>query len=66
MLYQIGITSPRDQVGWNLGLTLVYWLFTLIGATFMDKFRRRTLIFTSLILFAVLQTAATLTSWQHK
>ena len=66
MLDQIGITSPRDQLGWNLGLTLVYWLFTLIGATFIDKFRRRTLIFTSLILFAILQTAATLTSWQYK
>jgi MFS family permease len=66
MLDQIGITKPRDQLGWNLGLTLVYWLFTLIGATFIDKFRRRTLIFTALIVFAILQTAATLTSWQYK
>jgi MFS family permease len=66
MLDQIGITSARDQLGWNLGLTCIYWLFTLVGATFIDKFRRRTLIFTSLIIFAVLQTAATLTSWQYK
>lgn len=66
MLDQIGITSPRDQLGWNLGLTLVYWVFTLVGATFVDKFRRRTLIFTALILFAILQTAATLTSWKYK
>ena len=66
MLDQIGITKARDQLGWNLGLTLVYWLFTLIGSTFIDKFRRRTLILAALIIFAVLQTAATLTSWAYK
>ena len=66
MLDQIGITSARAQLGWNCGLTLIYWLFTLIGATFIDKFRRRTLIITALIVFAVLQTCATLTSWAYK
>lgn len=66
MLDQIGITSAREQLGWNLGLTLIYWLFTLVGATFIDKFRRRTLIFAALIVFAILQTAATLSSWAYK
>jgi hypothetical protein len=27
MLDQLDITSARNQLGWNLGLTLVYWLF---------------------------------------
>lgn len=61
----IGITESIDQLGINLGLTAIYFVFTVFGAWLIDIFRRRTLIFAGLISFVVIQTAVIITSWQY-
>ncbi|KAI1860122.1 hypothetical protein JX265_010046 [Neoarthrinium moseri] len=61
----IGITTPLDQLGINLGLTSVYFVFTAFGSYLIDIFRRRTLIFAGLISIIIFQTAVTITSWQY-
>ncbi|KAK3933727.1 putative mfs sugar transporter protein [Diplogelasinospora grovesii] len=61
----IGIHRAIDQVGINLGLTAIYFVFTAFGAWLIDIFRRRTLIFAGLISFILCQTAVTITSWQY-
>ena len=61
----IGITGSQEQLGFNFGLTAVYFVFTVGGSFIIDRFNRRTLIFAGLISFIVLQTAATITSWQY-
>ncbi|KAF7531573.1 hypothetical protein G7054_g8724 [Neopestalotiopsis clavispora] len=63
-LETIGITRDIDQLGINLGLTAVYFVFTAFGAYLIDIFRRRTLIFSGLIAIIIAQTAVTITSWQ--
>lgn len=60
----IGITEALDVLGINLGLTAIYFVFTLFGAYIIEKFRRRTLIFTGLGAIIVAQTCVTITSWQ--
>lgn len=64
-LETIGIDGTMQQLGIQFGLTGVYFVFTLAGSYIIDKFHRRTLIFSGLISFIVLQTAATITSWQY-
>ncbi|KAB5515539.1 general substrate transporter [Coniochaeta sp. 2T2.1] len=64
-LETIGITKSIDQIGINLGLTAVYFVFTAFGSWLIDIYRRRTLIFAGLVTFIVFQTAATITSWQY-
>lgn len=64
-LETIGVTRALSQQGINLGLTSTYFVFTLAGSYIIDKFRRRTLIFSGLIAIIILQTAATITSWQY-
>lgn len=64
-LETVGITKSLDQLGINLGLTCVYFVFTAVGAWLIDIFRRRTLIFGGLISFVLIQTAVTITSWQY-
>jgi MFS family permease len=61
----IGITAAKPQLGIQIGLTAVYFVFTVGGSMIVDHFNRRTLIFSGLGSFIVLQTAATLTSWQY-
>ncbi|KAI0379607.1 putative MFS sugar transporter protein [Hypomontagnella monticulosa] len=61
----IGITRNLDQLGINLGLTAVYFVFTALGSYLIDIFRRRTLIFAGLISIIIAQTAVTITSWQY-
>lgn len=63
-LETIGITRDIDQLGINLGLTAVYFVFTAFGSYLIDVFRRRTLIFSGLIAIIIAQTAVTITSWQ--
>lgn len=65
-LETIGITNSQSQLGINLGTTVVYFVFTACGAFLVDKVKRRTLIFSGLISFIILQTAATITSWQFE
>lgn len=62
----IGITASLDQLGINLGLTAVYFVFTAFGSYLIDIFRRRTLIFAGLISIILAQTAVTITSWQFE
>ncbi|RDW88017.1 MFS sugar transporter-like protein [Coleophoma cylindrospora] len=64
-LATIGVTKTLDILGINFGLTATYFIFTLVGSYVIDKFKRRTLIFSGLISFIILQTAATITSWQY-
>ncbi|KAF7553819.1 hypothetical protein G7046_g6985 [Stylonectria norvegica] len=64
-LETVGITGTLDQLGINLGSTGLYFVFTLFGAWIVDIFRRRTLIFTGIILIVIFQTAVTITSWQY-
>ncbi|KAH8909292.1 MFS general substrate transporter [Coniochaeta sp. PMI_546] len=64
-LQTIGITKSIDQIGINLGLTAIYFVFTAFGSWLIDIYRRRTLIFAGLITFIIFQTAATITSWQY-
>lgn len=61
----IGIKSSTKQVGINLGLTAIYFVFTAVGAFLIDIFRRRTLIISGLISFILTQTAVTITSWRY-
>lgn len=61
----VGITESLDQIGINLGLTGIYFVFTAVGAWVIDMFRRRTLIFAGLITFVLAQTAVTITSWRY-
>ncbi|KAL0932289.1 MFS sugar transporter [Colletotrichum truncatum] len=65
-LKTIGITEQLDQLGINLGLTGIYFVFTLFGAYIVDFFRRRTLIFAGLISIIIAQIAVTITSWQYE
>ncbi|KAJ4985439.1 sugar transporter [Stagonosporopsis vannaccii] len=64
-LNTVGVTSTITQLGVNLGLTAVYFVFTAIGGWFVDYFKRRTLIFAGLVGIMCMQTAATITSWQY-
>ncbi|KAF7884126.1 uncharacterized protein EAF01_011549 [Botrytis porri] len=61
----VGITGTTEQLGMNFGLNATYLVFTVCGSFIVDRFRRRTLIFAGLISFILLQTAATITSWQY-
>lgn len=61
----IGITGTLPQLGISLGNTAIYFVFTLFGAYIIDKFRRRTLIFSGIILIVIFQTAVLITSWQY-
>lgn len=64
-LKTIGVADTAVALGLQLGSTAVYFIFTLVGALIIDKFLRRTLIFAGLISFVLIQTAATITSWQY-
>lgn len=63
-LETVGITGSQEQLAISLGLTVTYFVFTTVGSFVVDMYRRRTLIFAGLISFVILQTAATITSWQ--
>ncbi|KAH6898204.1 sugar transporter [Thelonectria olida] len=64
-LETVGIKGTLPQLGIGLGSTGLYFVFTLFGAYIIDKFRRRTLIFTGIILIVIFQTAVTITSWRY-
>jgi MFS family permease len=63
-LETVGISDTKDILGINLGLVVVYAVFTLVGALIIDHVNRRTLIFSGLISFILLQTAATVTGYK--
>ena len=64
-LQTVGVTAQKSQLGIQFGTTATYFVFTAVGAFLVDIFKRRTLIFAGLISFILLQTAATITSWQY-
>ena len=64
-LETVGVQGATEQLGIQLGLTAVYFVFTMCGAFLVDIFRRRTLIFAGLIGVILMQTAATITSWRY-
>lgn len=64
-LETVGIDGTKQQLGISIGTTAVYFVFTAVGSLLVDKFRRRTLIFSGLISMIIFQTATTITSWQY-
>ncbi|PTU21293.1 hypothetical protein P175DRAFT_0434764 [Aspergillus ochraceoroseus IBT 24754] len=64
-LETIGIHGSMQQLGISLGTTATYFVFTAVGALLIDKFRRRTMIFSGLATMILFQTATTITSWQY-
>ncbi|CAG8100998.1 unnamed protein product [Penicillium salamii] len=64
-LEQLNINGPKQQLGITIGTTAVYFVFTGVGSLLVDKFSRRTMIFTGLISMIIFQTATTITSWQY-
>lgn len=64
-LETIGVDGDMQQLGIQLGTTAVYFVFTGVGAVIIDRFRRRTMIFTGLATMILFQTATTITSWQY-
>ncbi|KAF2179762.1 general substrate transporter [Zopfia rhizophila CBS 207.26] len=65
-LETIGIDESLPQLGINLGLVGVYFIFTLFGSWLIDFWKRRTLIFAGLISIIFMQTAATISSWRYE
>ncbi|KAF5640385.1 MFS sugar transporter transporter [Fusarium sp. NRRL 25303] len=51
ILTLVGITNSQQQLGINLGLTVVAYLATLAGSTFIDKVTRRFLLISSMCIF---------------
>lgn len=64
-LETIGVNGDMQQLGIQLGTTAVYFVFTAVGAVIIDRFRRRTMIFTGLATMILFQTTTTITSWQY-
>ncbi|KAH8424074.1 putative MFS sugar transporter protein [Aspergillus melleus] len=64
-LETIGVKGTMQQLGITLGTTATYFVFTAVGAIIIDRFRRRTLIFSGLATMIIFQTAVTITSWQY-
>ncbi|BCS22188.1 putative MFS sugar transporter protein [Aspergillus puulaauensis] len=64
-LETIGVDGDMQQLGIQLGTTAVYLVFTGVGAVIIDRFRRRTMIFTGLATMILFQTTTTITSWQY-
>ncbi|KAL2854944.1 general substrate transporter [Aspergillus pseudoustus] len=64
-LQTIGVTGTLPQLGIQLGTTATYFVFTAVGAVIIDRFRRRTMIFTGLATMILFQTTTTITSWQY-
>lgn len=46
-----GINNPQQQLGINVGMTVVAWISTIIGATLVDRMRRRVLLMSGLSVF---------------
>lgn len=63
-LATVGVSDPMTILGINFGLTGIYFVFTACGSYLVDIVNRRTLIFSGLISFILLQTAATITGWK--
>jgi hypothetical protein len=49
----VGITGSHQQLGLNLGQTAAGWIATIIGASFFDLVRRRTLLMFAMTMFVV-------------
>ncbi|KXG46917.1 Major facilitator superfamily domain, general substrate transporter [Penicillium griseofulvum] len=64
-LQQLGFHNEKSLLGFQIGTTAVYFVFTAVGALIVDKFRRRTMIFVGLISMIIFQTATTITSWRY-
>ncbi|KAJ5185341.1 Major facilitator superfamily domain general substrate transporter [Penicillium cf. griseofulvum] len=64
-LQQLGFHNEKSLLGFQIGTTAVYFVFTAVGALIVDRFRRRTMIFVGLISMIIFQTATTITSWRY-
>ena len=62
VLSLVGITGAHQQLGLNLGQYLAQWLATLVGASYFDRVRRRTLLMGAMAIFVVFLTLMTICS----
>ena len=58
----VGITGSHQQLGLNLGQYIAGWLATLVGASYFDRVRRRTLLMFGMGMFAFFLTLMTICS----
>jgi MFS family permease len=56
VLSLVGITESHQQLGFNLGQSLAGWLATLVGASYFDRIRRRTLLISAMAIFVFFLT----------
>lgn len=47
----VGITNTQQQLGINLGMTIVSWIFTIVGSAIIDRVTRRLLLMSTLCVF---------------
>lgn len=62
VLSLVGVTGAHQQLGLNLGQTTAQWLATLVGASYFDRIRRRTLLMSAMALFVFFLTLMTICS----
>ena len=62
VLSLVGITGAHQQLGLNLGQSLAGWLATLVGASYFDRIRRRTLLMSAMGIFVFFLTLMTICS----
>lgn len=64
-LKTVEVDGTKLQLGITIGITAVYFAFTVVGSVLVDMFHRRTLIFADPISMVTFQMATTITSWQY-
>lgn len=52
ILTLVGIDNTQQQLGINIGMTVVSWLATLGGASIIDRVTRRLLLISTMAVFA--------------
>lgn len=62
VLSLVGITEPHQQLGLNLGQNVAQWVATLVGASYFDRLRRRTLLMSAMGIFVFFLTLMTICS----
>lgn len=60
VLTLVGITNSQQQLGINLGMVAANYLATLVGASFVDRFPRRYILITTMIVYCFLLALMTI------
>lgn len=51
ILSLVGITNTQQQLGINVGMSVVSWVSTICGSVIVDRVRRRVLLMATMIAF---------------